>query len=338
MLKIHTNYSLKNNTTFGVDIACSWFSEPENITELKYIIKYAKERSWKSIVIGEGSNLLFTNHYEGLIIHPLIKGIEIVDESDSEILLRVGAGENWDEFVKFCVQNDWFGAENLSMIPGSVGAAAVQNIGAYGVEAKDIIEYVEVVDKKEMKIAVLSNSACEFAYRDSIFKHVRIGRYIITHTVFKLSKNKNLTLNYGNVKEEFLKSPEQNLISLRNTIISIRESKLPDPELYGNAGSYFKNPVIKEEKYQLLKTTNKSIPSYPASPGKVKIPAAWLIDNAGWKGIREEDVGTWPKQALVIVNYGKATGKEIFAFSESIRKSVEEKFGIDLEREVTVID
>jgi UDP-N-acetylmuramate dehydrogenase len=337
MIQIHQQYSLKNNNTFGLDIVSPLFTEPQNTDELVFALNYSGDRSLDRLVIGEGSNLLFTDPFGGLLIRPLMQGIEKVDESASEVLVKAGAGVNWDTFVAHCVQQKWYGTENLSLIPGSVGAAPVQNIGAYGVEAKDIIEYVEVVDTIAMKPAVLSNAECEFGYRDSIFKHGAHDRYIVTGVVFRLKKMGELLLDYGNVKELFLKAPMQDLQGLRDTIIAIRQSKLPDPEVSGNAGSFFKNPVISKEQFLQIEAEYASVPNYPAGPDRVKVPAAWLIEQSGWKGVREEDVGTWPLQPLVIVNYGAATGKEIFIFSEKIRQSIIEKFNIDLEREVTVI-
>ncbi|MEX2369564.1 MAG: UDP-N-acetylmuramate dehydrogenase, partial [Bacteroidales bacterium] len=244
MLKIHKNYSLKNNTTFGVDIVSSWFTEPETVEELEYGIRHAQERALEYLIIGEGSNLLFTGPYEGMIIHPLLSGIDLLDESETELMVKVGAGVNWDAFVEHCVRHNWYGTENLSLIPGSVGATPVQNIGAYGVEAKDLIEYVEVFNTQKLNVEILSNTACKFAYRDSIFKHIYGEHYIVINVVFNLKKKKNFVLDYGNVKEEFMKFTEQNLANLRQTIISIRENKLPDPEETGNAGSFFKNPVV----------------------------------------------------------------------------------------------
>lgn len=338
MLEIQENYSLINNNTFGVDIACSRFAQPKSIEELTFVINYGIERSLKTLVIGEGSNLLFRAFFDGLVIHPRIKGIEQLDESETEILIRVGAGENWDNFVEGCVDRNWYGTENLSLIPGSVGATAVQNIGAYGVEAKDIIEYVEVIDISTMKPKILSSAACEFGYRDSVFKHGPTDRYIVTHVIFRLLKNGILNLNYGNVKEEFMKSSGKSLTDLRNTIISIRRSKLPDYQKYGNAGSYFKNPVLSMDHLHILQESFENIPNFPAGSSKVKIPAAWLIEHAGYKGIREGDTGTWPDQPLVIVNYGHATGDEIFNFSEKIRQSIIDKFDIQLEREVSVVE
>jgi UDP-N-acetylmuramate dehydrogenase len=337
MIQIHQNISLKHNNTFGLNVVSPLFAEPKSIAELVFTLNYSGDRSLNRLVIGEGSNLLFTEPFGGLLIHPVMQGIEKVDESSSEVLVKAGAGVNWDSFVAHCVQQKWYGTENLSLIPGSVGAAPVQNIGAYGVEAKDIIEYVEVLDTIELKPAVLSNAACEFGYRDSIFKHGAPDRYIVTGVVFRLKKMGELLLEYGNVKELFLKAPKQDLQGVRDTIIAIRESKLPDPEVSGNAGSFFKNPVISKEQFLQLKTGYESVPNYPAGPDRIKVPAAWFIEQAGWKGAREGDVGTWPLQPLVIVNYGSATGKEIFAFSEKIRQSIIEKFNIDLEREVTVI-
>lgn len=337
MLKIHESYSLKKNNTFGADIACSWFTEPKSVNELIFALGHASERSWKVMVLGEGSNMLFVDHFHGIVIHPLFKGIDIVDESGSELLVRAGAGENWDHFAGHCVSKGWYGPENLSLIPGTVGAAPIQNIGAYGAEVKDFIEFVEVLDTAEMKPAILSNAACEFGYRDSLFKHGQPGRYIVTHVIFRLRKKSELRLDYGNVREEFARQERQDLQGLRHAIVSIRQGKLPDPGTYGNAGSFFKNPVVSRLNYTELKDKHPGIPHYPAGDNTVKIPAAWLIENAGWKGVRLGSVGTWPAQPLVIVNYGGATGKEIFEFSEKIKANIESRFGIELEREVTII-
>lgn len=337
MRKVHTDYHLYSHNTFQIESKAGYFSEPEDIGELQALVVYAEQHDLPVLVIGEGSNLLFRNDFKGLVIHPLMKGIQKIDESQSELLVRVGAGENWDNFVSYCVENTWYGPENLSLIPGSVGSAPVQNIGAYGREVKDLVEHVEVFDLQTGNITSLSSQACEFAYRDSIFKHGTPNKYIVTHVVFKLKKHSDLLLNYGNVKEQFDKKKSQNLSSLRDTIIEIRQQKLPDPEEYGNAGSFFKNPVISEALFGKISTEFENIPNYPATKGEVKIPAAWLIDQCGWKGKKEGDVGSWPTQPLVIVNYGKATGEEIYLFSEKIAASVKAKFNIDLEREVRVI-
>lgn len=337
MRKVHTNYSLLPHNTFHVESTAGFFSEPSDIKELIELLEYSDHRALQLLVIGEGSNLLFRNNFTGLVIHPQMKGIRMLDEASSELLVRVGAGENWDNFVSVCVENGWYGPENLSLIPGSVGSVPVQNIGAYGREVKDLIEYVDILDTKTGVQEQISNGNCEFGYRDSIFKHGEPGRFIITHVVFRLYKTAELLLNYGSVKEIFDKKSEKNIHTLRDTIIEIRQSKLPDHMSYGNGGSFFKNPMVNRSKFEALFEAFPEIPSYPAEANRVKVPAAWLIDQCGWKGHREGDVGCWPNQALVIVNYGNASGEEIFQFSEKIQTSVMGKFGIELEREITVI-
>jgi UDP-N-acetylmuramate dehydrogenase len=337
MRKVYTNHSLISYNTFHVNSNAGFFSEPSDITELKEIVNYAGDRDLETLVIGEGSNLLFRNDFEGLVIHPAIKGIKVLEESESEILLRVGAGENWDHLVFYCVEHHWHGLENLSLIPGSVGSAPVQNIGAYGREVGEFIEYVELLDTKSGEISVMSNTACEFGYRDSIFKHGESNRYIVSHVVFRLLKSSEFSLDYGNVKEEFLKRSRQDLANLRETIIQIRKQKLPDYREYGNAGSFFKNPIVSSDQFRVLQADHEKIPHYPAGETRMKIPAAWLIDKCGWKGHREGDVGCWPKQALVLINYGNATGEQIYRLSEEIADSVSKEFGIRLEREVRVI-
>lgn len=337
MLKIHQKHSLRNNHTFRTDIASDLFAEPASAEDLVFALTHTRDKGLKRILIGEGSNLLFTGTFKGLVIHPVLTGIECVDESGSEILVKAGAGVNWDAFVASCVKNNWFGAENLSLIPGSVGAAPVQNIGAYGVEVKDIIDYVEVLDTNAMTLSMLPNHACEFGYRDSVFKHGDADRYIVTAVVFRLKKRYEPVLDYGNLKSDYFKNPQQDAYALRETVIKIRQAKLPDPLETGNAGSFFKNPVVDLARFQQIEASWKNVPHYPAGNDQVKIPAAWLIEHAGWKGKREGDVGTWPHQPLVIVNYGNASGQEVFDFSEKIRYDIKEKFGIILEREVTLV-
>ncbi|MCF8227205.1 MAG: UDP-N-acetylmuramate dehydrogenase [Bacteroidales bacterium] len=337
MLKIHKNHSLKNNNTFGVDIASAYFAEPQSADEIKFALEYAQERNWNYYVTGEGSNLLYVSDYDGLIIRPRLNNIAISDESASEILLNVQAGVNWDQFVSYCVSNNWYGTENLSLIPGSVGAAPVQNIGAYGTEAKEIIEFVEALDTRTMKIELLSNNNCQFGYRDSIFKRSN-DRYIVLGVTFRLQKNGTFRLDYGNLKEEFSRMPDQTLADLRETVINIRRKKLPDPSLYGNAGSFFKNPVVHRNLFESIRHRYGKVPHYEMNSAKIKIPAAWLIEKAGWKGKRHSNVGTWPTQPLVIVNYGNASGIEIYEFSEMVRQSVLDTFNIHLLREVTLID
>lgn len=337
MRKVHTKYSLHSHNTFRIESTAGYFSEPEDIKEIKALLEYTTQRRLQILIIGEGSNLLFKTDFEGMVIHPKIMGIQKIDESGSEVLVKVGAGENWDNFVAHCVGNLWYGPENLSLIPGSVGSAPVQNIGAYGKEAKDLIEYVEVFDLHTGEIDMLSNQACEFGYRDSIFKHGPHNNYLVTAVVFRLKLQAELLLDYGNVKEHFNKRETQNLSSLRDTIIEIRKQKLPDPEEFGNAGSFFKNPVITASQFGLISSKYEKVPHYPLANGDIKVPAAWLIDQCGWKGKKDGHVGSWPNQPLVLVNYGHATGEEIFLFSEKIANSVENIFNIQLEREVRVI-
>lgn len=337
MRQVHTDYSLQSYNTFQIESTAGYFSEPSNPEELSFLAGYADQRDLEILVIGEGSNLLFRKGFGGLVLHPLMDGINIIDESESELLVRVGAAVNWDNFVATCVENEWFGPENLSHIPGSVGSAPVQNVGAYGREAKDVIEYVEVFDMRSGEITILSNQECQFGYRDSIFKHGNANHFVVMYVVFKLQKKAELLLNYGNVKERFEYKETHKLSTLRETIIEIRNEKLPDPSAIGNAGSFFKNPVIDLSQFNNISNDFSQVPHYPSGNDSVKVPAAWLIDQCGWKGKKEGNVGCWPDQPLVIVNYGQATGEEIYQFSEKIAASVFDKFGISLEREVKVI-
>ena len=334
MTDIIENKSLIKLNSFGLDIIGTRYSNPSNIENLIEI--FNNSNSEETLILGEGSNLLFSKDYNGLIIHPRILGKEIVEEDSERIILKVFCGENWDKLVEYCVDRNWGGLENLSLIPGSVGSSPVQNIGAYGVEVKDRIEWVEGIKKNDTKITRIANSDCKFNYRDSIFKNELKNKFLITSVVFRLDKNPILKTDYGKLSEVFSLKKKQNLESLRESVIEIRNSKLPDPEEFGNSGSFFKNPVIDFKKFQSLQNIYPEIPSYKVING-IKIPAAWLIEQAGWKGKREGNCGTWPSQPLVIVNYGGATGKDILQFSRKIQQSVSEKFGIDLQREVKLI-
>lgn len=337
MTSIKNNFSLKSFNSFGIEVTASLFANPQTAEELLETLQSYDVSKLPFMVVGEGSNLLFTGDFEGLILHPEIKGIDLIDENEEEVIVSVGAGENWDNWVKYCVENAWYGLENLSLIPGSVGSAPVQNIGAYGVELKDRMEYLDAFDLREKRFVKLNGHACEFGYRTSIFKGKCVNRYIITQVVFKLGKKPKFLLDYGNVRKVFQENKGKTLQDLRDTIINIRETKLPDPKKYGNAGSFFKNPIIGKPTFKCIRVQYKEIPSYHANDNMVKIPAAWLIEKAGWKGKRIGNVGTWPDQPLVIVNYGGATGKEILEFSEMISVDIEKKFNISLEREVNVV-
>lgn len=338
MIRSYPNYSLKKHNTFGIDAATRFyfeFTEPEDLEA--YI---STTKTWQELpllILGEGSNLLFVDDFPGIIISPNVPGIKVAHEDRNHVWLEVGSGVNWDELVHFAVFNRWGGIENLSLIPGKTGAAAVQNIGAYGMEIQNRIESVSGFDLETLSEYTIDAKDCQYAYRDSIFKNQLKNRFIITSVVVKLDKFPEFILNYGALKAEVEKTGNINLRTIRETVIRIRESKLPDPKLIGNAGSFFKNPVIDASLAEQLLATNPEMPHYPASEGKTKLAAGWLIQQCGWKGFRRGDAGVHDKQALVLVNHGNATGKEIFDLSEEIRLSVLNKFGVNLEREVNVI-
>ena len=337
MSEILEHYSLKTRNTFGLDVTSRYFFETKEYSGLLAFFKEGLKAGSRFMIMGEGSNVLFTGNYEGTIILPALRGIEIISEDKNIVRVRAMSGENWDEFVGYCVGNNWSGLENLSLIPGSVGSSPVQNIGAYGVEAKDRIYEVEGFFTGTCKQKTFSNHDCRFAYRDSIFKQELKNKFVITSVTFDLDKIPKFELGYGPVRGEFMKKPLQDLSALRQTIIEIRQGKLPDPLKIGNAGSFFKNPVIPDSDWRILRDRFPQILSYPSGPGHYKIPAAWLIEQAGWKGVREGNTGTYPSQPLVIVNYGGATGKEVLDFAGKIVESVRKIFGISLEMEVNVV-
>lgn len=337
MAVMQRQYSLKELNSFGINAYASLYTSPESEKALIQLLEEHSIDQMPRLILGEGSNILFKGDYEGLIIRPGMKGMEVLEENDREVLVRVGAAENWDNWVSHAISKSWFGLENLSLIPGSVGSAPIQNIGAYGVELKDYFERADALDLKQKKLVQLDRESCRFGYRSSIFKNESRGRYILTHVVFRLRKQAQLQLNYGPVKESFLKAGGVSAQDLREVIINIRRQKLPDPLEFGNAGSYFKNPLVDSTLFNCLRLDYPGIPSYPDVENQVKIPAAWLIEQAGWKGKRIGKVGTWPGQPLVIVNYGGANGQEILDFSEQLRSDVDKQFGIFLEREVNVI-
>lgn len=283
--------------------------------------------------------MLFTKNFDGLLIKNNIKGIEVVEETDEEIILRVGAGEVWHDFVMYCVANNYAGLENLSLIPGTVGASPMQNIGAYGVEVKDVILNVETMHLKDLTIKNFSNETCEFDYRSSVFKTSQKGKYFITAVIFKLSKKPKINSSYGAIEDELKKMGvvHPSIQDVSKAVINIRQSKLPDPKEIGNSGSFFKNPVVDLEKKEELLHRYPSIPYYPQKDGTFKIAAGWLIEACGWKGKRIDDFGVHSKQALVLVNYGGASGTQIYNLSEDIIASVRNTFGIELEREVNII-
>ena len=337
-MEIRKNYSLLPHNTFGMDVKASMFIEYDSVEELKTVLRDYPLADGAWLHIGGGSNLLFSNDYEGIILHSGIKGYEILKEDDDEVIVRVGAGENWDEFVAYTVAQGWYGAENLSLIPGEVGASAVQNIGAYGVEAKDLIVQVETVEVATGQERVFENSECGYAYRESVFKLSLKHQYMVTKVSYRLKKTPCYHLDYGNVRLELEKRGcVLTLENVRNTIIDIRKAKLPDPEVQGNAGSFFMNPVIPRVQFETLLAQYPEMPHYEVDTERVKIPAAWMIDQCGWKGKQLGRAGVHHKQALVLVNCGGATGDEIIRLSEEIQKSVLGKFGISILPEVNFI-
>ena len=328
-------YSLLPYNTFGIDVSASRFLEYASVAELKeYIAQGAVTTPF--LHIGGGSNLLFTKDYDGLILHSRIGGIEVTAEDSQTVSLRVGAGVVWDDFVACCVEHGWYGAENLSLIPGEVGASAVQNIGAYGVEVKDLITAVETVNVQGYG-RVYSVEECEYAYRSSIFKRPENKSVFVTYVRFRLSKEERYTLDYGTIRQELARYPAPTLPIVRKAIIEIRESKLPDPKVMGNAGSFFMNPIVAKEKLEALQRDYPRIPYYELPDGRVKIPAGWMIDQCGWKGKSLGPAAVHDKQALVLVNRGGAKGSDIVALSDAVRASVRDKFGIDIHPEVNVI-
>lgn len=337
MIPVHQNQQLKALNSFGLGTRAAFYCRPGDVETLDAVLHDKNYSQMPRLVLGEGSNILFRNDFEGLVIQPGMKGVEVVEENHEELIVKVGSSENWDSWVAHALERGWFGLENLSLIPGSVGAAPVQNIGAYGVELRERFAWLEAWDIQDYKPVRLQREDCHFGYRNSIFKDQGKGRYIITHVAFSLNKKPQLKLDYGKVKKEFQQAGGKTPMDLRSVIVDIRRAKLPDPEEYGNAGSFFKNPLVDKAIYNCIRVDYPDIPFFPAEHNQMKVPAAWLIEQAGWKGKRLGNVGTWPSQALVIVNYGGATGQEIYDFSQKIMEDVENTFGVSLEREVNVI-
>lgn len=330
------NCSLLPYNTFGMDVKASRFVEYASVEELRGLWNAEREAVARALHIGGGSNLLFASDYEGLILHSAIKGYTVVKETEEEVEVRVGAGEVWDDFVAYTVANGWYGAENLSLIPGEVGASAVQNIGAYGVEVKDLITSVETINMAREK-RIYGVDECGYSYRKSLFKQPEMKTVFVTYVNFCLGKREHYTLDYGTIRQELEKYPVLNLETLRRVIIDIRQSKLPDPKVLGNAGSFFMNPIVPRRQFESLQREYPDMPHYDVDAGRVKIPAAWMIDRCGWKGKALGPAAVHGRQALVLVNSGGATGADIVALSDAVRASVREKFGIDIHPEVCLI-
>jgi UDP-N-acetylmuramate dehydrogenase len=336
-MHIKQNISLKPYNTFGMEVTAEYYVDITGGNELSELSDNNFLPSKKHI-LGGGSNILLTQSIHGVVLHNKIKGIEKDREDNDYVWVTVGSGEVWHDFVMYAIANGWAGIENLALIPGTVGAAPIQNIGAYGVEVKDCIDHVTAWHWESKQFYPYYKNECAFGYRDSIFKHQLKDKIFITSVTFRLHKRPTFNITYGAIEEELKKMDiaEISIGAIADAVIAIRSSKLPNPREIGNAGSFFKNPVISKELYDLLKESYPTIPSYPAEEETVKVPAGWLIEQCGWKGFRAGDTGVHEKQALVLVNYGHATGKAVWELSDNILKTVKDKFHIDLEREVQV--
>ena len=334
---LQENYNLRNKNTFGLRVFAKYFCEIFSIAELKEALDRVKDE--QILLLGGGSNILFTKNFNGCVLHFNKRGINKISEDKDFILLEVFAGELWDDFVAYCVANNFYGVENLSLIPGTVGAAPIQNIGAYGQEFKDTFFALNGILLEDGSEKTFFKSSCMFDYRSSIFKQELKNKFLITSVVFRLKKNHELNIRYGSIEQE-LKSvgkTSPTLIDIRNIVIKIRQEKLPDPKVLGNSGSFFKNPEVEESQFEKLKEEFPTIKGFPASYDKIKIPAGWLIEQCGWKGKRVGNVGVHEHQALVLVNYGGAVGKELLDLSQAIKNDVYQRFQIQLEEEVNIV-
>lgn len=335
-MNIQRDISLKPYNTFGIDVLAKAFALFTSTDELREGLEH---NATSSLILGGGSNILFTKNFDGLILKNEMKGIEVVNEDEDHYYVKAAAGENWHSFVMFCADNNYAGLENLSLIPGNVGASPMQNIGAYGVEIKDVFHELEAYNIKDKAIHKFYTKDCEFGYRESVFKRKYRNQFVILNVTFRLDKKPAFHTSYGAIEQELEKMNVQDLSikSISDAVINIRSSKLPDPKQTGNAGSFFKNPTLPEAELQRLQNIDASIPFYNVDDRHIKIPAGWLIEKTGWKGYRKGDAGCHEKQALVLVNYGSAKGDEIYNLSAEILASVKEKFDIELEREVNII-
>jgi UDP-N-acetylmuramate dehydrogenase len=337
-MQILNNVSLKPFNTFGIDAKASFFVVTDHPDQVQILFKSQEFNNIPKLILGGGSNILFKNDFEGLVLKSNFQGITHSFINSNQLIVTAGAGENWDALVQFCVNNKWGGLENLSLIPGSVGASPIQNIGAYGVELKDVFSHLEALDLQTFEIRRFSHEECGFAYRNSVFKNELKNRFLITSVSFILSTKPLFNLSYPALRDEIMKSGlETTLKSVADAVVRIRQSKLPDPEQLGNAGSFFKNPVVDSAKFDSLKSEHPLIPSFSQQDDMVKIPAAWLIEQCGWKGKRFGDAGVHTLQPLVLVNYGRANGLEILDLAGRIRESVFNRFNILLEAEVNII-
>lgn len=339
-LLIKQNVSLKTFNTFGIESKASLFIQVKNKQQFRQLLADESARGMEKLVLGQGSNVLFTQDYPGLVIQNAIKGIQLLSENDDHVCIQIGAGENWHEFVMYCIQHDLYGIENLSLIPGTVGAAPIQNIGAYGVELKDVFLQLEAINLADGAIRIFNHDDCQFGYRDSVFKNAYKNKYAILSVTLQLNKKPIFHIDYANIKETLadMKVTELSIKAISDAVIKIRRSKLPDPTQLGNAGSFFKNPIIQDSRFKELRLRFPNLPSFATEKqDAIKISAAWLIEQCGWKGKRFGNIGVYDKQALILVNYGNGSGAEIKELARNIQGSVREKFGVLLDPEVNFI-
>lgn len=344
-MEIQENKSLDNLNTFGLIVGAKYFAEVKSVDEFSELIQNETYTGNKKLILGGGSNILFTDCFDGIVIKNSIKGISVVSETEREVIVKANAGEVWHEFVLWCIEQNYAGIENLSLIPGLVGAAPMQNIGAYGVEIKDVFQELEALNIETGELTVFNLNDCNFGYRESVFKNKFKDKFFIASVSFKLTKLSSpnalyrFKTDYGDIKNTLseMQVYDLNLKAVSDAVIKIRQSKLPDPKVLGNAGSFFKNPSVLTEKYEELIAKNPVMPNYPQKDGTVKIPAGWLIEQCGWKGKVVGNTGSHKSQALVLVNYGNASGNEIWNLALEIKKSVLDKFGIEITPEVNVV-
>lgn len=336
-MQIQENISLRHYNTFGVDIKARYFATFTNTDELEELLNLKPQTS--NLILGGGSNILFTKNYDGLVLKNDIRGITELHEDKEYVYVKAGAGENWHQFVLYCINRNWAGVENLSLIPGNVGATPIQNIGAYGVEIEDVFWDLEAFHIQDKKAVTFTKSDCEFGYRDSVFKNKYKDQFVILNVTYQLRKKPRFKTSYGAIEQELEKMgvKELSIKAISDAVISIRSSKLPNPGEMGNAGSFFKNPTVDKAIFENLKSKFAAIVGYPNTDGTVKLAAGWLIEQCGWKGYRRGDAGCHARQALVLVNYGNATGRDILLLASEIMQSIKIKFDISLETEVNII-
>lgn len=341
MLNIQSHASLKSYNTFGIDVDARYLVEINHTDDINTLLQLTDFVGVPKLILGGGSNVLLCHDFDGLVLKMNIQGIDVSREDDDHVYLVVGAGVNWHELVLFCVQQGYAGLENLSLIPGTVGAAPMQNIGAYGVELEQVFDSLTAVHTLTGERQTFSHADCQFGYRESVFKRELRGQYIITGVTFRLDKRPTFHTRYGAIQETLtemgVSHDELSIQAISEAVIRIRRSKLPDPAQIGNAGSFFKNPEVPKPQFEALKKQFDALPGYPLSDDRVKIPAGWLIEQAGWKGYRSGDAGVHTKQALVLVNYGNATGQDLLTLAGQVRNSVQEKFGVAITPEVNVV-